>query len=337
VFGVAALVLLLLRMRGRLGATAFVVLALALVVLDLFKAGMGYNPAIRERDAVQPVTPAIQYLQRQRPARFAGIRPTDPFSLAVPIPPNVAMRYDLYDARGYDFPFEERYAELWRNAIAPSPDCNYAFCPESAGTSARALQALGVLGVTHLLQNRADAPLRDLPLVYSGRDAKIYRNPRALPRAFLVDRQIVAPSGTAARDAVASPSFPARTVAVTESKLPGLAEGESGGRAAAGTARIDSYGDERVAVSTDTPRPALLVLTDSWFPGWKASVDGHDVPIHRVDYLIRGVPVPAGAHRVEFRYEPASWRAGWIVSLIAVLVLAAALAVGLASRRKGEA
>jgi Bacterial membrane protein YfhO len=333
VLGVAALALLLLRLRGRVGASAFTLLALGLVVLDLFKAGMGYNPAIRERDAVQPATPAIRYLQRQRPARFAGVRPTDPFTLAVPIPPNVAMRYHLYDARGYDFPFEERYSLLWRDVIAPSP-CNYAFCPEAAGTSPRALQALGLLGVTDLLQSRRDAPLPDLERVYSGSDAKIYRNPRALPRAFLVDRQLVAPSATAARDTVTAPSFPACSVAVTESRLPGLAEGRAG-PASAGGARIEAYGDERVVARTDARRPALLVLTDSWFPGWKASVDGRDVPIHRVDYLIRGVAVPAGAHRVEFRYQPASWRAGWIVSLVAALVLVGTLVVGLRRRRAG--
>ena len=70
------------------------------------------------------------------------------------------------------------------------------------------------------------------------------------------------------------------------------------------------------------------MLTDSWFPGWKATVDGHDVPIERVDYLIRGVPVPAGAHRVEFRYQPASWRAGWILSLLALIAILTAALVG---------
>ena len=70
------------------------------------------------------------------------------------------------------------------------------------------------------------------------------------------------------------------------------------------------------------------MLTDSWFPGWKATVDGKDVPIERVDYLIRGVPVPAGAHRVEFSYEPASWRVGWIISLLALIAIVATALVG---------
>ena len=125
----AALALLVLRLRGRLRPAAFVALAALLVVADLFKAGMGYNPAIAEEHAEQPTTPAVRFLQSQRPARFAGLEPTAPISLAVPMSPSVAMRYHVYDARGYDYPVEERYAELWRRAITPSTNCNYAFCP----------------------------------------------------------------------------------------------------------------------------------------------------------------------------------------------------------------
>jgi hypothetical protein len=319
-----AVALVWLRLSGRLGVPAFAGLALALVVLDLFKAGMGYNPAIHEHDAVQPVTPAIRYLQEQRPNRFAGLHPEAPITLAVPIPPNVAMRYGLYDARGYDFPFEKRYAELWRRAIAQSPDCNYAFCPESAGRSPTALRALGLLGVTDLLQNHGDPPLRDLQLAYSGPDARVYRNPAALPRAFLVSSQQVVEGGDAAREAVTAADFQARTTAVVERHIAGIPAGSG----SPGTARIARYGEQHVEVDTDATRRSLLVLTDSWFPGWKATVDGQDVPIERVDYLIRGVVVPAGAHRVEFRYDPASWRAGWILSLLALIGILAAALVG---------
>ena len=70
------------------------------------------------------------------------------------------------------------------------------------------------------------------------------------------------------------------------------------------------------------------MLTDSWAPGWKAKVDGEDADVQRVDYLIRGVAVPAGEHTVEFRYEPAVWTWGWIISLVTLLALAAAALVG---------
>jgi uncharacterized membrane protein YfhO len=77
----------------------------------------------------------------------------------------------------------------------------------------------------------------------------------------------------------------------------------------------------------------VLVLTDTWYPGWKAKVDGREVPVERVDYTLRGVPIGAGAHTVEFTYEPLSWRIGWIVSALALAGLAVVLAVGLRRRR----
>jgi uncharacterized membrane protein YfhO len=61
------------------------------------------------------------------------------------------------------------------------------------------------------------------------------------------------------------------------------------------------------------------------FPGWRATVDGREVPIERVDYLLRGVPVDAGTHRIAFTYRPASWRIGWIVSVLAALGLLVAV------------
>ena len=336
VLAAAAVVLLTLRLRGRLGATAFVVLALGLVAVDLFKAGMGYSPAIPDRNAVQPTTPAIRFLQAQKPARFAGLAPTAPISLAVPMTPSVAMRYGLYDARGYDYPVELRYAELWKRVITPSKSCNYAFCPESASTTPAALKALGILGVHHLLQQRRDQALRGFRAVYDGPDARVYANPAALPRAFVVDRQVVADGADAARDAITAPGFQPRSAVVTEEPIQGLADGGAGGAAAGsrpGVARISDYEDERVEIRTRTTRPGLLVLTDSFYPGWKATVDGRDADIHRVDYLIRGVQLPAGAHTVRFRYEPVSWRVGWITSMVALAVILGAVALGLSRRR----
>jgi uncharacterized membrane protein YfhO len=133
------------------------------------------------------------------------------------------------------------------------------------------------------------------------------------------------------RKTVTSPDFDARRVALTEKRLPGLPESAA---APGGSARIVSYKPERVVVRANSARSGLLVLGDNWFPGWKATVDGKDVPIERVDYVYRGVRVGPGAHRVEFRYEPASWRIGWIMSLLALAGLAVVVVVGLRRRRQ---
>jgi hypothetical protein len=330
-FAAAAVVLLVLRLRGRLGATAFVALAIALTALDLFKAGMGYNPAIPTDHAEQPTTGAIRYLQSQNPERFSALKVTKALSLIYPLTPNSAQRYRLQDVRGYVIPTEERYFDLWRDTIHQGEGCYYLFCTQAPPANQRAFRALALVGVSSLLQHPGDPPLPGRRPVYDGADARIYRNPRALPRAFLVDRQRVIVGADAAREAATAPGFPARSVAVTERPIAGITAGSG----SPGTASIEDYRAQHVSVDTDARRPALLVLTDNWYPGWKATVDGKSAPVERVDYLIRGVRVPAGSHRVEFSFEPASWRLAWIVSLLGLLTILGAAWIGW-RRRPGE-
>jgi hypothetical protein len=326
VFAVAALGLVVLRLRGRIGSI-FAALAVGLLVAELFKAGMGWNPSIPTEHAKQPPTAAIRYLQAQRPRRFAAFNPP-PFSVVAPLSPNVALRYGLHDARGYDFPIERRYLELWRRHIATSRDCGFTNCSQSVAATDSALRALGLLGVSHLLQDPRQEPRRSgLRVMYAGADARIYANPHALPPAFLVDRQLVAPDEVALASLGAGRVNP-RSVVVTDRRLPGLVEGAPARAKAVGRAHIQTYEPERVVVRTTSKRDALLVLPDTHFPGWRATVDGQEASVRRVDYLLRGVLVPAGPHRVELRYEPASWRAGVIVSGVALLVLVALILRG---------
>lgn len=329
------LLLVALRLRGRLAPRPFVILAVALVAIDLFRAGMGQNPAIPLSHARQPATPAIRYLQAQGTARFVGIEPR---RLISPLPADVAMRYHLFDARSYDYPVEQRYDRLWRRYVAPPVP----FIPPTslASTTPVALHVLGLLGVKSLLQQPIDPPLHtaSLALVYRGRDARVYANADALPRVFLVDRQLVVPSDAASLSAVGDLRLHLGQVAVTERRVPGLPVLAAGGggrsTGSSGSASLIGYAAARVSIAATTTRPSLLVLSDLSYPGWHASVDGRPAPLERVDLLLRGVPLPPGRHRVEMSYAPASWRAGWIVSVLAAVALSAATLFGL---RRGRA
>jgi hypothetical protein len=156
----------------------------------------------------------------------------------------------------------------------------------------------------------------------------VYANADALPRTFLVGRQQVVASEDEALSAVTAPGFDGRRVAITERPLKGLPRGAGGGPA--GQAQLVSYGNERVVAEATARRPALLVLTDLHYPGWKVLVDGRDAALERVDYLLRGVMLEPGTHRIEFVYRPASWTLARAVSLAGLLVLMAAIAAGLA-------
>jgi hypothetical protein len=91
---------------------------------------------------------------------------------------------------------------------------------------------------------------------------------------------------------------------------------------------------ERLVFHVRTAAPALLVVADTFFPGWRAFVGAREVPILRASFVGRAVPVPAGASRVEMRYEPASFRTGARISLGALGVAALAFALVALRRRR---
>ncbi len=331
-FAGAGLTLIGLRLRGKIAGSTVVVSAMVLIVVDLFRVGMGANPAIPISHATQPTTGAIRYLQSQRPNRFVGVALG---GLAPdPLPPNVAMTYGLYDARAYDFPIESRYDRIWStNLIRTGVDS----VPTIAPATPRALRVLRLLSVADLIQDPFSAPLRlpGVSLVYSGTDARVYAYRRALPRVFVVGQQQVVSGADRAMTTVTAPKFDGLRLAVTERPIPTLPEVGGGEPASHSQARLISYGAERVVAEAESSRAGLLVLTDNYFPGWKATVDGRPTPIYRVDYLLRGVPVPRGRHRVVFTYQPASWLWGRVISGFAgFLVLGSAL-LGWRRRRHG--
>jgi uncharacterized membrane protein YfhO len=89
------------------------------------------------------------------------------------------------------------------------------------------------------------------------------------------------------------------------------------------SATIASLSTTRMEVRTKSTRAGFLVTSDAYYPGWRASIDGRDVPLYRADYAIRGVLVPAGEHTVRFDYRPRSFYLGAGVSLISLLLLIA--------------
>jgi hypothetical protein len=305
-----ALALLWLRASGRVAGAAFTALALGLVVFDLFRVGVGQNPAIPTEHAEQPANETIQELQRLAPQRFVGLAPpVGPQAIA----PNVAMRYGLYDARGYDFPIERRYNRLWRTYVSADED---GFAPPTllASTDPSALRVLGLLGVSRIVQPPGNPPLEGLPVEQDDAEARVYRNPSAAPRAWVAGEQRVVPDEAEQLRAVGDPGFDPRREAIVSERLDAPAEG--------GEAEIIRYEPDRVELTTRGA--GIAVLSDVYDAGWKATVDGRETPIHRVDYLLRGVAIEPGEHRIVMTYEPWSWRAGWIVSLLAALGLLAA-------------
>jgi len=165
--------------------------------------------------------------------------------------------------------------------------------------------------------------------VFVGSRSAVYRNPNALPRAFLVGRTEVL-DGPAARERVLSESFDPRQVAVVAEALPAGEQPQAG---ATGTVRWEQRTPERLRLRVSADRPALLVLTDNYYPPWKARLDGREVPVHIADYAFRGVAVGPGEHTLEFYYDAGYLRSASLASAALLLIL---LGVGIGGTLRGR-
>ena len=99
---------------------------------------------------------------------------------------------------------------------------------------------------------------------------------------------------------------------------------------ATGSIQLDKYHPERMTYTYDTDESQFAVFSDMYYrPGWTAYIDGEEVDYGRVNYVLRGLPVPAGEHQIEFRYAPLSVRLGDIFAIVsgALILLLVAFSI----------
>lgn len=97
-----------------------------------------------------------------------------------------------------------------------------------------------------------------------------------------------------------------------------------------------SWRDDAVDITLDTDAPGLLVVSQAWSPGWRATVDGRPAPVLRTNALVQGIPVPAGARRVRLRYHPPGLVAGAVLAVATLSALLVLAGVPVLSRRLGK-
>ena len=157
--------------------------------------------------------------------------------------------------------------------------------------------------------------------IYHGARARVYENTLAYPRAYFADRVRAVTNPRRILRHVTSPGFDGRRLALVESAVAPTGSAPT----SPATADVRRDGPDELTVSTTAPEPRFLVVSEMYFPGWRAYVDGVETTIYRTNYLFRGVAVPAGRHTVTFVYRPTSVAIGAGISALAMLVLAGLL------------
>ncbi len=182
----------------------------------------------------------------------------------------------------------------------------------------------GLMNVKYILSDRQDSNNVMVP-VYAGQGRFVHYNRAELPRAFFVNRYEVA-TGLEILNRIKEMSFNPTEVAYFMSD-PGVSIDvpENGAQA-----QYVHYGIQDMTVKVTATGSNLLFLSEAWYPeGWKAFINGDEIPIHRINYMFRGVIIPKGEHLLTMRFEPTGYTLGRSLSLsINLLVMGGLLFIG---------
>jgi hypothetical protein len=286
----------------------------------------------------------------EEPARYFGFNPylrgdnqsfhynnryTEKGTAPALLASNLGTPPGLHSIQGYNPVQPARYYEYMKALNGTSQGYH------NADVYAEGLDSplLDLLNVRYMVLPAAVNPdeslLRELkeahPTVYKDDRAEVLENRDALPRAWIVHSARQVPrSETLER--LGSGAVDPRETALLERPPPDLDQSEN---PSADRATVTEYDADGISLKTATGAPGLLVLSEAYYPAWKAYVDGEPVPLYVADHALRAVPVPAGEHSVELRYESWTLQTGLAVSLAAYLALAVLVVSAARRRRRG--
>jgi len=229
---------------------------------------------------------------------------------------DVGMMYEVPAAGGFDG------IERRSNAVLESM---LATLPREA-----AVRLLGTLGVSHLIGPDAlDVPSAEAVSPADSGDMRVYRIRDSRPFAYLVNRLKPAASELEVMNAVSAAGFAPEREAMVEAIPPGWDERRPSGDADSRRVSVLARDAAHVSLATESSAAAFLVVNESYFPGWLARLDGGPVSLMRTNLFVDGIPIPAGNHRVDLDYGPATLRWGLLISFFGALVTLSLCVAGL--------
>ncbi len=231
--------------------------------------------------------------------------------------------FNLPGVEGYDALYIKRYGQfieyLSEGKLENSERSGVSF-PKQGKYSLEGANLLGIKYIIHKIsdgQNVWEFPFwkydsKSVKLLFDDKVYQVLENTNAFPRAFLVKNIITETQDEKILSSMFGSNINLSDTAVTEEPI--SFEKNNGG-----SVEIKKYTPNFIAIQTVSTASSFLVLTDSYYPGWEAKIDGNETHIFRTDYTFRGVKIPEGRHEVTFTYRPKSFRYGVYAAIIGII------------------
>lgn len=317
-------VLTALYRRGRLRSKLAATLVVALAVVDLTLAHRDVNPSVESDVYVTApwTADALDGLMTPRgDVRYRG----SPHHAAMGSIVTVQGAWELsnmyldYQTMGpnvgqiFGFPMQDGLQGVELISVALT---NEAAMRAWSDEPMRFLQAMNV-GFYADATASGDS-IAGLELVAASPDLpiRLFEVPEPVSRLYLVNEYEVREDQAAALRRVLESDFPLGDRVVLERDLPVEFDPEASGRIISRTEKLN-----RLSAKITVSGTMLAVLSDRWYPGWRAWVNGVEVPVLRANGVFRAVPVPGGVSDLEFRFAPASFVLGAVISLAGLVSL----------------
>jgi hypothetical protein len=201
---------------------------------------------------------------------------------------------------------------------------------------------LDMMNVKYLVHNphypgysRLEADER-FSVVFKTRDIVVLENKSVLARAMAVPARgvEVVPDVNQQLARLRNPSFnPEQSVILSGPPPQVVDRGTSTGLPVNTEVRITESGINHLTLKAAAPQPAILVLSQTYYPGWKATIDGNEVDVFPANIALTGIALPAGSHEVRFVFQPMSFRIGSLLTLISTMILGGLFIAGLRTKR----
>jgi hypothetical protein len=184
-------------------------------------------------------------------------------------------------------------------------------------------------GVKYFLTQFKDLPAPYLLRHTSKEGIRIYENPNALSEAYICRNLQLASSGAQALEFMQKADFFPQSQVIVESpeKNSDIDALRSITCSTRGSSKVtplvlSQIRNNHFQLTTDEVKPAFLTVTQTYYPGWAAFIDGKEVPLYRTNYLFQGIVLPSGRHNVDLVYFPASFKLGLLLNVLGIFAVA---------------
>lgn len=289
----------------KLPQKTLLVLFVTFSLFDLFRFAQRFT-SFSKINWIFPQTQTTNYLQKQ----------TKPFRVLSTdrrlFHPNTAAEYQIEDVAGYDPLYLSDYAAFvsrWNgNKINDVSSFNRIITPQNTNSN-----IINFLNVQYILSLD---PLnnKNYDLVLAEGQTKVYKNKNVLPRAYFISQV----TKTASRQQELEMLFDESSDLLKQAFSNDF---EYHVQDLSAKTTFQEYKTQSFKLKTESSKEAPLVISNVYYPGWKAYIDGNQTSVKRVNFMFQAVIVPAGVHEVIFKYQPKSFQYGLYFSLFGLLAL----------------